>query len=623
MRDMSKLLDNINYPADLKGLSIEELNLLCCEIRKFLIDRISKTGGHLASNLGVVELTVALHKVFNLPVDKLIWDVGHQSYVHKILTGRKDEFDTLRQYGGLSGFPKTKESEYDCFNTGHSSTSVSAALGMAHARDLSGANYNVAAVFGDGACTGGMIYEALNNAGQLHTKLILILNDNEMSISGNVGAISKYLCRLRTKKGYYHSKDTVENILKKFPKGGRPVRRMLVKMKNKVKHMVLPTNFFDELGFDYLGPIDGHNIKDLINILEVAKINPDPVFIHVKTTKGKGYEYAEKNPQKFHGITCFNEETGEPVAPKSSPDYSAVFGNALTGLAGKNEKIVAITGAMPAGTGLTGFMKTFPKRFFDVGIAEQHAVTMGAGLARSGYVPVIPIYSSFLQRAYDQILHDVCLQKLHVVFCIDRAGVVGADGETHQGLYDIGFMSQMPYMSILSPSCFKELEEMLNYAVNKHNAPIAIRYPRGNGEYKKEGFEFAKGNLIRTGRDITIISSGRMLKTAEETAELLKGENIEAAVIDLPTILPLDEKIILENISPLTAVIEDHCADCGMALIIGKFLAENNVNTELMPFGFPKKPVIHGSVSELDKHYGLDKESIYIKIKERIECRKK
>lgn len=620
---MSKILDKINYPKDLKNLSVSELQILCGEIREFLIEKISKTGGHLASNLGVVELTVAIHKVFNLPSDKLIWDVGHQSYVHKILTGRKDEFDNLRKFDGISGFPKTKESEFDCFNTGHSSTSVSAALGMAHARDLSGENYNVIAVFGDGAFTGGMMYEALNNGGQSKKKLILILNDNEMSISDNVGAVSKYLCKLRTKKGYYHSKDKVGNILSKLPVGGDAAKRTIKRIKNSIKHIVLPTNFFDDLGFDYLGPIDGHNIKDLINILEIAKIDPDPVFIHIKTVKGKGYGYAEKNPQKFHGISSFDAESGEIISGNLRKDYSAVFGECIVKEAEKNDRIVAITGAMPSGTGLSEFMKKYPKRFFDVGIAEQHAVTMGAGLAISGYIPVIPIYSSFLQRAYDQILHDVCLQNLHAVFCIDRAGVVGADGETHHGLYDIGFMSQMPYMSILSPSSFKEFEEMINYAVNKYDAPISIRYPRGGEEYDTGEFVFAKGKKLREGKDALIISSGRMTKRAAAVSERLLKEGVSACVIILPTILPVDEELIFKNIAPITVVIEDHCAECGIGSIIGKIFAENNTDTKLLEFGFPKEPVIHGSVEMLDKHYGLDEDSIYKKIKEEIEWLKK
>lgn len=619
---MPNILDNINSPGDVKKLSVDELKDLCSDIRKFLIENVSETGGHLASNLGVVELTVALHKVFDLPEDKLIWDVGHQSYVHKILTGRKGEFGTLRKYGGLSGFPKTNESEYDFFNTGHSSTSVSAALGMAHARDLAGKDYNIAAVFGDGAFTGGMMYEALNNGGQSKTKLILILNDNEMSISNNVGAISKYLCKLRTKKGYYHSKNTIGDFLHKLPVGADLTYKALVKVKNKIKHMVLPTNFFDDMGFDYLGPIDGHNIKDLINILEVAKIDPDPVFIHIKTTKGKGYTFAEKDPQKFHGIGRFNPENGE-LCEKQKTDYSEVFGKKLVSLAEKNEKIIAITGAMPDGTGLVGFMNKYPERFFDVGIAEQHAVTMGAGLAVSGYTPVIPIYSSFMQRAYDQILHDVCLQKLHVVFCLDRAGVVGADGETHHGLYDIGFMSQMPYMSILSPSSFTELEQMLEYAINEHDGPIAIRYPKGNCKYETEDFQFKKALLLKNGNDVSLVSTGRMLNTAAAVAERLGRDGISANIIALPTICPLDEEMILKNINPLAAVIEDHCIGSGISAIVAQMLAESEKDCTLMEFAFPNEPIVHGSIDEIDRHYKMDEKSIYEKIKEKFECRKK
>lgn len=620
---MPKILDNINSPKDLKGLSTKALDELCSEIREFLIDSVSKTGGHLASNLGVVELTVAMHKVFNLPEDKIIWDVGHQSYVHKILTGRKKDFDTLRQYGGLSGFPKTKESEYDCFNTGHSSTSLSAALGMIHARDLSGEDYNVITVFGDGAFTGGMLYEAINNAGQSKKKMILVLNDNEMSISNNVGAISKYLCRFRAKKGYYHSKDHISSMISKLPHEGYGLKKSIKWLKNKIKRMVLPNNFFDDLGFDYLGPIDGHDLKALINIFEVAKINPDPVLIHVKTKKGMGYKFAEENPQKFHGIAPFDKATGEVLKKSNAMDYSGFFGKSIVKLAERNQKIVGITGAMSGGTGLEEFKKEFPKRFYDVGIAEQHAVTMGAGMAISGYIPIIPIYSSFLQRAYDQILHDVCLQKLHVVFCIDRAGIVGADGETHHGLYDIGYMSQMPYMSILSPSSFSEFENMLDYAVNEHNGPICIRYPRGNAQVECEKFEYGKGDLLAYGKDALIITTGRMTDCALQVAEKLKNDRYSASVIALPTIKPLDKELILRHIAPFTAVIEDHCADCGLGSLSAKVLAENNADTTLKIFGFPNEPVVHGTISELDRHYKLDSESIYTEIKESIKWLKK
>lgn len=620
---MSKLLDKINSPADLKDLSVKELEELCGELREFLVEKVSKTGGHLASSLGVCELTVAIHKVFDLPKDKVIWDVGHQSYVHKILTGRKNEFGTLRKYGGISGFPKTGENPADTFNTGHSSTSISAALGMAEAQRLSGEDYNVLAVFGDGAFTGGMMYEAVNNVGQCKSKLILILNDNEMSISDNVGAVSKYLCSLRTKKGYYRSKSKVGDLLDKMPFAGKSLRNLITRVKKRIKKIVLPTTMFDALGLDYLGPIDGHDVKALINILEIAKANPDPIIIHIKTVKGKGYIHAENNPQKFHGISKFDVETGEIVTDGGKKDYSAVFGKKLEEIAKKNEKVVAITGAMPSGTGLMGFREKFPDRFFDVGIAEQHAVTMGAGLSISGFIPVIPIYSSFFQRAYDQILHDVALQKLHVVFCIDRAGVVGADGETHHGLYDISFMADMPYMSILSPSSFAEFEEMLDFAVNHHDKPISIRYPRGNGEFEVGEFEYGKGKILEKGDDVLIVSTGRMVSRAVEVKEELKSSGITATVLALPTILPLDKIKFMENILPITAVIEDHCRDCGLGNLLGKVIAENNLDTTLLSFGFPKEPVIHGTVEELDRHYRLDKESIAKEIKEKMECLKR
>ncbi len=620
---MSKLLDKINSPVDLKDLSVKELEILCEELREFLVEKVSKTGGHLASSLGVCELTVAIHKVFDLPKDKLVWDVGHQSYVHKILTGRKNEFDTLRKYGGISGFPKTGENPADTFNTGHSSTSISAAMGMAEAKRLSGEDYNVLAVFGDGAFTGGMMYEAVNNVGQYRSKLILILNDNEMSISDNVGAVSKYLCSFRAKKGYYRSKSKVGDLLDKMPVGGKSIRSFITRTKKRIRKLVLPTTLFDDLGLDYIGPIDGHDVGALINILEIAKANPDPIIIHIKTVKGKGYIHAENDPQKFHGISKFDVETGEIVTDDEKKDYSAVFGKKLVEIAAENKKVVAITGAMPSGTGLMEFREKFPERFFDVGIAEQHAVTMGAGLSISGFIPVIPIYSSFFQRAYDQILHDVALQKLHVVFCTDRAGVVGADGETHHGLYDISFMADMPYMSILSPSSFAEFEEMLDFAVNHHDLPISIRYPRGNDEFDVGKFEYGKGKILEKGEDVLIVSTGRMVSRAVEVKEELKSSGITATVMALPTILPLDKIKFMENILPITAVIEDHCKDCGVGNLLGKVIAENNLDTTLLSFGFPKEPVIHGTVEELDRHYRLDKESIAKEIKEKMECLKR
>lgn len=613
------ILDTINAPQDLKNLSEEELQTLAAELRVFLINNLSKTGGHLASNLGVVELTLALHYVFNAPSDKLLWDVGHQSYVHKILTGRKEQFHTLRQFGGLSGFPKTAESPYDIFNTGHSSTSVSAALGIARARDLDGAHYDVIPIFGDGALTGGMLYEALNDAGRSKTKLILILNDNAMSISRNVGAISKHLRNLRAKPGYFKSKRVVEHALYKLPAGGKTLVRLIRNTKRIMRNLVLPTTLFEDLGFDYLGPIDGHDLHKLISVLQIARTSKKSVLIHVLTKKGKGYLPAETNPQNYHGVSKFEIESGLPT-DAGKPDYSYIFGAALTRLAEDNGKIVAITGAMPVGTGLLEFQKRFRERFFDVGIAEQHAVTLAAGLAAAGYTPVVPLYSSFLQRAFDQALHDVCLQNLHVVFPVDRAGVVGADGETHHGIYDIAFLSAMPNMSILSPANFGELEQMLDYAVNQHNGPIAIRYPRGHtqGNPMNTSFTFGAAKRIREGSDAALITTGRMLQTTLESAGLLDAQNIRAAVLELPTIQPLDTASILDctNGAPLVATIEDHVLTGGIGTTVAAVLAEHGVQSKLMRFAFPDTPIPHGTVAELDRLYGLDAGSIAKTIKE-------
>ena len=441
------ILDNVNSSMDVKKLSINEKLLLCDEIRDFLIKSVSETGGHLASNLGVVELTVAIHSVFDIPQDKFVWDVGHQSYVNKILTGRKKDFLTLRKLGGISGFPKTAESPADVFNTGHSSTSISAALGIARARNLSKDNCSVGAIFGDGALTGGMMYEAMNDAGRMKSPFILILNDNNMSISRNVGSISKYLRALRVKPGYSKMKGRVENTIVKLPFFGNGIKRVLTRIKYNLRRILLPNTVFENFGFEYLGPVDGHNLEKLIDVLTVAKSKQKPVFVHVYTKKGKGYSPAEYYPEAFHGVGSFDARTG--VIPESAPDYSMAFGDYLFEISNKNEKVIGITGAMPISTGMTKFSKYFRDRFFDVGIAEQHGVTMAAGMAISGFIPVIPLYSSFLQRAYDQILHDVCLQNLHVVFPVDRAGIVGSDGETHQGIYDISFLSSMPNMTIL------------------------------------------------------------------------------------------------------------------------------------------------------------------------------
>ena len=610
---MNKLLDKIKSPDDLKKLDMDELVRLCHEIREFLIDSVSETGGHLASNLGIVELTVALHTVFDVPKDKIIFDVGHQSYVHKILTGRKDNFGTLRRFHGMSGFPKRSESDCDVFNTGHSSTSISAALGLARGRDLDGDDYNVIAVFGDGALTGGMMYEAMNDAGHSKTPLILILNDNAMSISKNVGAVSRHLRKLRMSPVYFRSKHVVESFLKKIPLLGKPVVTLIKQIKRFFRRLVIPTTIFDDMGFTYMGPVDGHDIKSIMQCFEYVKDEKKPVFIHVQTKKGKGYAPAENNPQKFHGISAFDKKTGE--TKKSSETYSSRFGSVMVRLAEKNDKLIAITGAMPNGTGLDEFQKRFKNRFFDVGIAEQHGVTLSAGLAASGYIPVIPLYSSFLQRAYDQTLHDVCLQNLHVVFPIDRAGIVGADGETHQGIYDISYLSHMPNMTILSPATLDQLETMLNFAVNSFDAPIAIRYPRGGTEAKDvpADFTLGKAQLLQSGRDVTIIATGRMVKRAQEVAALA-GKSVE--ILALPTIKPLDEVAVIASAMKTKHVItiEDNVKTGGMGSMIATLLKEKQVDSKFRIFAFPDEPVTHGSIDELDKLYGLDAISIVSKI---------
>jgi len=606
------MLDNFN-PNDLKNKPPEYLESLAPEIRSFLINSVSKTGGHLSSNLGTVELTLALYSQFDFPKDKIIWDVGHQAYVHKILSGRGSGFKNLRKFGGMSGFPKTAESEFDSFNTGHSSTSLSAALGMARARDLSGDNYNVIAVFGDGALTGGMMFEALNDAGHSKTKLIAVLNDNAMSISKNVGALPSHLKELRSRPGYYRSKKAIERLLNKIPVIGRPMARFLKKLKKIIRLSILPSSIFDDLGFDYLGPIDGHNISKLCKMFERAKMADNPVIIHIKTKKGRGYPLAEHNPQKFHGISEFDVESGstKPV----SDDYSAIFGEKLVEIAEKNDKVTAVTAAMPSGTGLIPFSKKFRNRFFDVCIAEQHAVTMCGGLAIRGYMPVFAVYSSFLQRAYDQVLHDICLQNLHVVFGVDRAGLVGADGETHQGIYDIAFLLPLPNMSILSPSNFNELRQMLDYAVNKHNGPIAIRYPRGNKECvtSDRPFEFKKAVVLQTGNDITITAAGRMIDTAYKTAEMLKKDNITCDIIQLRTIKPVDFDTIKASVmkTKRLCTIEDGVQTGGFGSMLSSSLLNMDIDFKSQTFGFRDEPIVHGTIDELDKHYGMDAESIY------------
>jgi len=613
------ILDRITGPEDLKKLSIRELNALSGEIREFLINTVSNTGGHIASNLGVVELTLALHRVFDTPKDKIIWDVGHQTYVHKILTGRKDRFDTLRQMDGISGFPKSEESIYDPFNTGHSSTSISAALGMARARDLVGENYCVAAVIGDGALTGGMALEALNDAGNARTNLLIILNDNGMSIAPNVGGLSRYLSRLRTRPFYYKTRESIQSLIdRRLPKSGKHLRRFLHRIKAAMKSILVPSMFFEDLGFRYFGPIDGHNLRELIAVLEHVRTMRGPVLVHVCTVKGKGYKYAEEKPNVFHGIAPFEIETGE-LKSNGGESYSEVFGRKICELARNNPDIAAITAAMPDGTGLNQFRESFPARFFDVGIAEQHAVTFAAGLAKGGIIPVVAIYSTFLQRAYDQMLHDIALQNLHVVFAIDRAGVVGEDGETHQGIYDIAYIRTMPNFTFMAPASPGELEMMLEYAVLGHRGPVAIRYPRGTGseiEALRQPIEHGKGMVVNPGRDLTIIAVGNFLGRALKTAELLEAEGISCEVINPRFIKPMDELLLKQSISKTgrVVVMEDGIASGGFGSGVLEFISRERIPAEALLLGLPDEAIPHGARELIYGKYGLDPHSM----KERI-----
>lgn len=605
-------LEKINSPKDLKKLSIDELKILSNELREYILESVSKTGGHLASNLGVVELTIALHYALNTPEDKIIWDVGHQSYVHKILTGRKNKMSTLRQLNGLSGFPKRNESEYDVFDTGHSSTSISAAIGMARARDLKKENYEVVAVIGDGAMTGGMAFEALNDAGRSNTKLMIILNDNEMSISPNVGGLSYYLRRLRTDERYLSTKKDVERLLNGMPLGGRTLKSFLKRAKDGIKKVVVPGMLFEELGLTYMGPIDGHNIEELLENFKHAENIEGPIIMHVITKKGKGYKYAETRPNEFHGVSPFNVITGESLKKSTIPSYSDIFGRKMCEIAEKNENVVTITAAMTDGTGLTDFAKKYPKRLFDAGIAEQHAVTMAAGLAANGIVPVVALYSSFLQRAYDQVVHDVALQNLHVVLAVDRAGLVGNDGETHQGVFDEGFLCQIPNITVISPADYRELENMIEFAVNEFNGPIAIRYPRGSSKENVNNsdikIEMGKGIIAEEGKDITIISWGKMVQQALEARKILKEHNIEAEVLNLRFTKPLDKDLILKSVKKTKkAVIIDEAGLSGVSLIIKDIIPKN---IEVMVKCLPDNFIKHGSVDELLKENRLDPISI-------------
>ena len=615
-----KLLDNINTPQDIKHLNIDELNILCGELREYVLESVSKTGGHLASNLGVVELTVALHRVFDTPYDKIVWDVGHQTYVHKILTGRKNEMSTLRQFKGLSGFPKRSESIYDVFDTGHSSTSLSAAMGMARARDIQKENYEIVAVIGDGALTGGMAFEALNDAGRSNTKLLIILNDNEMSISKNVGGLSRYLSRIRTTKGYLSTKKGVEKLLNKTVVGGK-IKSLLKRAKDGIKQIVVPGMLFEELGLTYMGPVDGHNLNEIIENLETAKNIKGPLLMHVITKKGKGCKYAEERPNEFHGVSAFNIKTGERLKTPSQT-CSDFFGMKMCEIAEKNGSVVAITAAMTDGTGLKEFANKYPKRIYDAGIAEQHAVTMAAGLAVSGVIPVVAIYSSFLQRAYDQVIHDVALQNLHVVFAIDRAGLVGDDGETHQGVFDEGFLSLIPNITVLSPADYREFGDMLEFAVSSEG-PVAIRYPRGsiNENVNNSDREIisGKGFVAEEGNDITIAAAGKMVNTALKVREILKAENIDSEVLNLRFIKPFDKELILKSVNKTKALVMiDEAPVYGSYTMNICNIIPKNVDVLLKTL--PDEFIKQGSVEELLKENKLDADSIAADI---IKWRKK
>lgn len=617
------ILEKVNYPEDLKNLNLEEKEILAKEIREKIIETVSETGGHLASNLGVVELTIAIHSVFNTPIDKIIWDVGHQTYVHKILTGRKNKLDTLRKMDGIAGFPKTNESIYDNFNTGHSSTSISVALGMARARDIKGENNKIIALIGDGALTGGMALEALNDLGSSNTNMIVILNDNEMSISKNVGGISMMLSKLRTKSTYIKANLKCKRTISKIPFVGDKIIKLVQKGKRGIKQLVIPKMYFEDIGFRYLGPVDGHNLAELEDILKISKDQEGPILIHVLTKKGKGYKPAEDTPSIFHSTSKFNIKTGEKIG-KGKKDYSKIFGEKLVKLAKNNKKIVAITAAMTDGTGLTEFSKKYPKRFFDVGIAEQHAIGLAAGLSKAGLIPVVPIYSSFIQRAYDQLVHDIAIQNLPVVICADRAGIVGNDGETHQGLLDMAFTNTIPRFTIMAPKDFNELQEMLEFSVNAKK-PVLLRYPRGGEEKSWKNCEkivLGKSEILKKGKDVTILAIGKMVSRATEVAEQLEKDGIECTVINARFLKPFDEKTLLDNVTEQIVTIEDGTIVGGLGSKVEEFLSQNRINVNLEKIAYPDEFIKHGSVEEIENKYGLDTISIVNNIKDNLKSNK-
>ena len=616
------ILERIEKENDIKDVAPEDYDLLAEEIREFLINKISVTGGHLGSNLGTVELTMALHLSLNLPKDKIVWDVGHQSYTHKLLTGRRAGFERLRKYGGMSGFPKRKESECDCFDTGHSSTSVSAGLGLVKARDLKGEDSTVVSVIGDGSLTGGMAYEALNNAARIRTNYIIVLNDNNMSISENVGGMSKYLNNIRTADKYLDIKEGVYNSLmdKKLDSVVQSIRRA----KSSVKHLVIPGMFFEDMGITYLGPVDGHNINAMLKVFREAKRCKSAVLVHVLTQKGKGFAPAERHPARFHGAEPFDVETGLPLKPKTKSNYTDVFSTVMCKLGDRNEDIVAITAAMPDGTGLKRFKNMYPDRFFDVGIAEEHAVTFAAGLAAGGMKPVVAIYSSFLQRAYDQILHDVCIQNLPVVFAIDRAGLVGSDGETHQGIFDLSYLSSIPNMHIMAPKNKWELSDMLKFAVG-FDGPAALRYPRGEAydglKEFREPIVLGKAEWLLNDRQIVLIAVGSMVKTALEVRSALAKKGYGCSIINARFVKPIDTGIIDEALTSheLIVTMEENVASGGFGEKVRDYLAEKKSDAKLVTITIPDEYVENGNVDILRREVGIDTETIVRRVTEAME----
>ena len=614
------LLDLIKQPNDIKKISPRDYPALAAEIREFLVNKISVTGGHLGSNLGAVELTMALHLVLDLPQDKIVWDVGHQSYTHKLLTGRREGFEHLRKYGGMSGFPKRKESECDSFDTGHSSTSISAGLGLVKARDLRGEDYTVVSVIGDGSLTGGMAYEALNNAARLETNFIIILNDNNMSISENVGGVSKYLNNIRTSNAYLDVKDGIYYAIRNT-RYGEPVVAGIRRAKNSLKQLVIPGMMFEDMGITYLGPVDGHDTAALVRVIREAKRRKNAVLIHVLTKKGKGYPPAEKHPARFHGAEPFDVQTGVPLKKKMKANYTDIFSTVMMKLGQRNDRIVAITAAMPDGTGLKRFSHAYPDRFFDVGIAEQHAVTFAAGLAAGGLRPVVAVYSSFLQRAYDQILHDVCIQNLPVIFAIDRAGLVGSDGETHQGIFDLSYLSSIPNMHICAPKNKWELSDMLKFAV-AFEAPIAIRYPRGEAYDGLAQFrapvEYGKAEMLYEEEGIALLAVGSMVKTAEAARLRLKERGLSCTLVNARFVKPVDEEMIerLARGHRLIVTLEENVASGGFGERVRTFADEKELPAQILSVTIPDEYVEHGNVELLKKEIGIDEDTVTKRILE-------